>query len=743
MSYLRMRAALLTAAALFPSMATAQESPATDRTSIADIVVTAQRRSASLYDVPAAVSAVDANTLERGGGLDTRKLQFAVPGLVVTHETGLNTQVYIRGVGNNISGIGASNSVATYVDGVYIPNSLQVLQSFNDVERIEVLKGPQAVLYGRNATGGAINVISRAPSFDVTGEGEASYGNYDAYMIRGTVSGPIIPEKLAVRVAGVTSYHRGYDVNAFNNKDIDREKVYGLRGSILANLSEHVSLTWRGDYSYLRTADYLKAVNPDANYYILSSPSQYIPDPRRVYNDTQGKATMHDIGTNATLKIETGIGDITTVGSYRNFKSGPNYSDLNSLSIPFVENGRANSTSRRGERFGSKSTYLETYLASNKWGPVSLIAGVNYFHEDATNANRAFTNVASANDRFGKTKAYAAYGDVTLAISDRLSVSAGLRYSTEKRFYEQRALNPVTLVETGRVSNRATFKDWSPRAGVEFRPSDGQLFYFNYTTGFKSGGFNEGNPLDDFLPESIKSYEAGWKGRLGSDIRVSLSGFYYDYKDLQISRFNTQTSTREITNAGSATLYGLDAEALWQATSRLRLTGSLSLLHSEYGTLILCDAVTVACTITQGGRTVINPAGQKDYKGTELARAPKATASATVNYELPLDEIAEASGKLSFFVRGSYRSKMNFGPFGLPVHEGDAYFLLDGEIRYSAPSDWYVAIYGNNLTNEFIEANLPTSSASFSPTGVLLANAARFVRPAPPRTYGVRVGIKF
>jgi iron complex outermembrane receptor protein len=708
---------------------------------VSEVVVTAQRRAVDIQEVPAAISVVGGEALERAGVTDVKNLQFQVPGLLVSQETALNTQVYIRGVGNNIGGIAASNSVSTFVDGAYVPNSLQAIQAFNDVERIEVLKGPQAVLYGRNATGGALNVISRAPSFTFGGNAEVSYGNYDAYSVRASVSGPLVEDELAARISVLSTHHRGYNINlADGGNPIDDEFVTGVRGALMARLGENVTATLRADYSRTRTADYLKATNLDGYTYALTpeARAQYVEHVRKVYNDVPGRALHKDRGVNLNLRYAAPFGDITSVSSFRGFKSGPNFSDLNSLSVANVINGVPNFTSRVGEEFASDSIYQEVYVATDATKRLNGILGANYFYEDASNYNRARAATFTANDRFGKTKAWAAYADFRFALTEQVTLGAGVRYSEEDRTYRQNVLNAATLQVTRTTSNAATYKKTTPRVGVEFRRTEGELWFVNYTTGFKSGGFNEGDPLDDFDPESIWAIEGGVKKEFGRSLIFNVSGFYYDYKDLQVSRFLPSINARQITNAGSAKLYGVDMELVWRVSEQLRVSGGLSLLHTKYGSIILCSDFEVACTITVNGVAQANPVGSIDYGGNELARAPKASGQLAVDYDVPV-----GAGELSLHAALTYRSKMNFGPFAFDVHEGPSYVLLNGEVRYSPTANWYVAVWGNNLTDKLVVVNVPTAGSLWRPNGTLLGTATRLVRPGPPRTYGVRLGVSF
>ncbi len=693
-----------------------------------DIVVTAMRRETSLQNVPASIAALSSSQLEKSGITDSGGLQYQVPGLMIAKDSGQQAQIYIRGVGNNLQGISAGNSVATYVDGVYVPNSIQVFQEFNDVERIEVLKGPQATLYGRNATGGAINIISSDPSFTASGKGDISFGNYNAFTARASINAPIVDDTLALRVSVQSAYHKGYNENIYLGQRMQGQSSTGVRAALRWKVSPDFEAILRADYSNSNNTDYLKIRNPKSWWYLISPVDQYVDDPRKVMGDVGAAQPIENDGQSLHLRWDTGIGTIKSVTSRRHFDSGPTFLDLDQVALPpGIVNGRPYQGSYLGDITASTSYYHETYLATDTSKPLRAILGFNYFHEDAREFQYQYAGGLSSYDRHGKTDAYSLFVDASLDVSPQFTISAGLRYSDEKRDYSQLRIIPAVPL----ISNKASWDSFSPRVGVEYRPNDDVLLYANATSGFKSGGFNLQNPLNPFKPEKIWSYEGGIKASLfDRKLRTSLSGFYYSYKDIQVSQ-TLANLQRVVTNAGTAKIWGLDAEGSWAATPELRLTFGLSLLHSEYGSAILCDAVIGPCASANAPALV-------DVKGNRLPRAPGTTGSIAVDYTAP-GEVA--GGELSLHLDAAYRSRTYWTPFEFKAHSVDPQWMTNAQVRYDR-GNWYVAGYVQNIFDVLYVSN-GIGSGKLSTANGLIGEPAVFDRYAAPRTYGIRIGFSY
>lgn len=699
----------------------------------ADIVVTGLRRSATAQNTAAAIEVLSAEKLEKTGVQGTATLQFQTPGLLVSQDLGLQTQVYIRGIGSNLQGIAVSNSVSTYLDGVYLPNTTQSNQSFSDVERIEVLKGPQATLYGRNATGGAINIVTKEPAADMEASADISYASYNDLTIRGSISGPVVDDKLLARVSVQYQQRDGYYKNLYKGTRIANLLISGIRGAIKYIPTDNLDIIIRGDYTYSESGDFLK-LKPATSVYYAGNPQYYTPESRSVYYDIDPYQPAKDYGFSGTLRWTTPIGKITSITSNRIYDVGPIFYDSDQVPVPgtYFPNG----VGTKGTNIRSNSFYHETYLSTDESRAFSAIVGGTYFHEKASEFKRILgPNLVQRNtytDRFSKTKAYSAYVDAKLNVG-QFSIVGGIRYTSEDKSYDFYRIDPVGLP----TFSKRTDKKWSPRIGVEFRPRDGLLLYATATSGFKSGGFNTDVPTNSFGPESIWSYEGGFKSTL-LDNRVRLNGsfFYYDYKDIQVLQYLTVNGVISpiITNAGTAKLYGSDLTLDVRAADNFNIGGGLSYLHSEFGSSLFCDPLRGSCTNA-------NPALRPFFnvEGNRLPRAPKISANIYADYKIDV-----GSGDVTLHGDASYRSRTYYTVFQNPIYAADGFWLLGANVRYTNNAGWFAEVFGQNLTDKLAITQIINSSPLRNPsTGVILyGTPARFERYSPPRVVGVRVGVK-
>lgn len=692
-----------------------------------EILVTAERRETSAQDISAAIQVISGDSLAEVGIVDTENLQVRVPGLVTSRLGGPTQRPYLRGIGNDLYGIASGNSVATYVDGVYVPNSTQSFQAFNDLERIEVLKGPQAVLYGRNATGGTIVITSKKPEFTFGANGDISYGNYNDFQVRAGVTGPI-SEKVAVRVAAQYLDRDGFGKNLPSGKDQDFFKNLAIRASVLAELTENLTALVAVDYSDLKTGDYVKTPNPDAWNY-QATVGQYIEDPWLRYGNHDSYAPLKDAGIRLRLDWKTGIGDITSITSYRKFKYGPFFYDNDDvgmpLSLPTVPPFVLGELWVNGSVQESKQFSHETYLATDPNAPLSMIVGASVFLETAEERQRSIFFAYRYSDRFLDNPAYAAYADFKYKLSDTLTLNAGARYSYEKKDY---SLTPLIVDAAGNITGegvtlagKSSWKQFTPRFGVEFRPGDDILLFATATRGFKSGGFNTDDPTNEFSPEDIWSYEGGFKAQWGG-LTTNLSAFYYDYSNLQVQQVLLPSGKSIVTNAASAKIYGLDGEIAWRVSDSFRVGTTFAVMHSEYGDLTLFnDLLAVPTNVS--------------VKGNTLKRAPKLTALTYADYRTPI-----GSGELSVHGEAAYRSRTYYTPFQDTPHSQPGFWLFNANIKYSFADDRHsISVFGQNLTNKLYATSIEDVARFLGP----LDGAPLYTHYGPPRTYGVRYGFKF
>lgn len=727
---------LLAAGGAAAQEATADQ-PAATTSEVEEVIVTALRRGTSIQDTAASVQAFSAERLEKLNVGNTDMLQTQVPGLIAGVTSGMQTQTYMRGIGNNLTGIAASNSVATYIDGVYIPNAIQAASPFSDTERIEVLKGPQATLYGRNATGGAINIITKEPTLDPSLSASVSVGNYKAYNAQMSINGPIYGDKIAGRLSLMSQEHEGYATNLYLGTHPGGDQQMGVRAAVKFFVTDDFDILLRADHRNIQTGDYVKAAGPLSYIYVTATiPNQYVPDARKFYGEMRSEQPGEDTGGSIRFKWSSAAGELTSVTSNRRFYSGPAYADFDGIVGTHLGTARSELA---GEKTSSNQFYHETYLSTPDEYRLQAVIGANYFfHDSIAEVRRITTHPIVGNARrILSNVAWAGFVDLGFDLTPQWRLIGGARYSHEETDYSQLVRVTVQSRPPGFTENSQSWNSISPRVGIEWRPREGRLYYLTATSGFKAGGFNESAPLNPFEPEKIWSYEAGAR-TTWADGRVRANGsvYYYDYTDLQVSTTKPITLERLVDNAESATLYGLDLELDANVTDQLTTGARLSLLHSEYGNLILCDGIVGPCIAPP------NDSGFVNVEGNTLYSAPKVSFSTYADYEFTLPNVP---GEFSLHGDAFYRSQVYFNQFEREDQGDPGTWILNAQVGYQSESFWNLSAYITNITDEDLMhsavsfGSLRLGSAPNVPIGVSLV-AARY---APPRLFGVRLGVEF
>jgi iron complex outermembrane receptor protein len=723
-----------------------------NRNVLEEIVVTAVRRETSLQDTSASLVVLSGQRIDDLGVNDTENLQVVVPGLVTSHLNGTVQRPYIRGIGNDLYGIASGNSVATYVDGVYIPNSSQVFQNFHDVDRVEVLKGPQAVLYGRNATGGTILIHTKDPEFTPSFDSAVSYGNYDAVRLNAALTGPLVSDTLAGRISILYSDREAYGKNLPSGEGQDFAENLDLRASLLASFSPNLTANLAFDYSEFKTGDFVKSTNTDSwSYQLTGGLDNYIADPRKRIANLDSKDKLLDRGVSLTLEWATGIGDITSITSYRNFEQGPRTRDNDgvgtpddpNLAIPLDPPIVLGQLREIGTAQESKQFSQEVFLATPTDRRLQAIVGANYFHEDVREDDR--------NDFFGlqfleenlENPAYSVYADFVYELSDKFTLLAGGRYSSEEKDYDVTPLltdDAANIIGRGAtVAGSESWEKFTYRLGFEYRPKDDLLLYFTATDGFKSGGFTSEDPTNTFKPEKLYSYEAGVKATWGAGLTTNLSAFFYDYQDLQVQQVQIPEGISIVSNASSAELWGVDGEVLFrpEAIDNFQVGLRFAVENSEYGDLVLYnDLIPGPQTIVdENGNTIKNPDTHVNVQGNTLKRAPELTGTLFFDAEFAL-----GSGTLSIHPELFYRSRTFHTPFQDTPHSQPSFYLLNANVTYTFDGgNQYFSLYGQNLTDELYATSIEDVNCCIGP----IIGAPLWTHFGPPRIYGVRYGYRF
>ncbi len=768
--------ALVNAIALIPTGASAQDNPA--GADAPEIVVTAQRRDERSVDVPISVTTLGNDQLATANVnalSDTAKL---TPGLRFDTQ-GPGMQPTIRGVGTAISTSGAGPNVAIYVDGFFQANANAADLQLMKVRNIQVLKGPQGTLFGRNTTGGAILVTSADPSTNTSGEVKLQYGRFNAltaqaYMTTG------LSENLAFDIEGLYRRGDGYftDILGKNNK-VGKYENWSIRAGLKAQISDNVSLLVR--YSHTENNDpttqlvniyvdksgsagFLDKVSAAgrAFYGVQSSKGLALAGfyfPASTYTTKPGEIALDALTDNhvkidsiqATLKADLGFADLTSYTQWRK-DSAPYHGDLDATAIPAF-----------GILVGiyDKTISQEFLLNSKPGSRLQWTAGLNYFqYEDTWNpVNASFGGAPFI--RFGgsgtTTKSVAAFLDATYQVSDKLFITAGARYSHDEVGNSYFLTNPFTFSYTGPqgqpvcfVANcSAPFPDQTrvavntlknntvtPRFVIRFKPSEETSIYASYTRGYKAGLLNVGGLSQQTIkPETINAFETGVKFD-NRTFSFEAAGFYYDYKNLQVSSY--QAGAAQITNAASSEIYGLEAQFRYRMSSAFTVNGGGAWTHARYKSFknapyyTWCDPAAAAGTamwcvpIALGGS---GPGGiiqaSTDASGYKMQRSPEFSGNIGASYGFDVAQgKATLSGNLyytsSFFADPEQQFKQN------------GYALLSLRAQWVDPSERFtVAVYGDNVTNKRYE-----SQVLFTTLGI--GNVW-----APPATYGVSLGVKF
>lgn len=725
---------------------TANNSVAT--VSLEEVVVTATKRAQSISQIPASISAVSADDLEARGQRDLSDLSGAVPGLQVAPDN-TDISITIRGVGHSLFSPAAENSVALHLDGVYLSRPADAQVAFFDVDRVEVLRGPQGTLYGRNATGGAINIVSNAPTRDFSGETTLGVGNYGRTDIEAIVSGPLA-ENVLGRL-GVFCHERwdGFGKNLYTGNDVDTLHECGGKAALQLTPSDKLKLLARLDYYHANDSNGLYHYVGPINQPYPGAPTlpQLLganPTPSNVRNiDSQIDPNRYANIWGSSLEGSYELSDSLTVKSLSAYRrTVSDYTvDLDGSSLPiwgpFTLNADSHQVSQELQLHW-QTDYVYAVLGAYYFDEVThshlfidsyLNSGIPSFHIPTIFPSPfgVFTQNAALN-----TTATAIFGNADWKVTDRFHLGVGLRYSQESKHnvgYEIAFFpGPINGVDEGRRSHGVT-----PQFTAQYKLTDNLNIYGNVGRGFKSGEFIAGTP-QYALPEFLWSYEGGVKGSLFNGmLSGSADAFYYDYTNFQIERLATPFTYLE--NAPKGILKGIEAEGQVRLPMGLRLDGNITFLKSE-----IKDFITQNPDL-QGSPTV-------NLTGNRFPYAPSTTINLGLEKSFAFGNFGNGVLRVDFqhvtdTFEDVYDSRStDFRP---------AYSLWNASYRHTFNSGWSALLWGKNLTNKLVYMNTLTDaipdlivptlpSVKFPPypdASLQLANLNE------PRTYGINVQYKW
>ncbi len=726
-----------------------------------EIIVTAERREESNQHVPMAITAVSRDTAERVGVTDTQSLAGLVPGLTFNRQTNASVP-FLRGVGTPVGQSGDEPSVALYIDDVYMPAGAASVANFNSIEHIEVEKGPQGTLFGRNATGGVVQIFTRNPTPRPELEVRVGYGNYDTWLADAYANSPLSEHVLANVAVYWSNQAAGWGKNQTTGLPTFRFRDNGGRVKVLWTPTEGTGVLVSLDFN--RTVfqqplgfqawpgtgslDPLPPFHPGG-----------LPPAPGYYDLTENfNSGANDRQYGASLKLTQTLdwGRIVSISAYRDTR-GDSRIDQDSGSLPIVNVGLTN--------FETTFTQ-ELQLLSRQDSRVSWIGGVFYLDDKTGYAPLHFTGDAFTPlpfvDSYGTqaTQSWALFAQATAAIQANTHLTAGARYTQDNR--EMRAAAVFGGGAATPAPNSPQSKTWSNpswRVTLDHQLTHDVMGYLAYNRGFKSGLFNTvvlaGSPIDKPVdPEKLDSYALGLKSELFDHrLRFNLEGFYYDYKNIQVEEI--LTGVTHITNAAKATIKGLDLEISAMPTERLTLTAALEGLQGHYdsfpdGTFYVYNAVLGGNCIFAvapppapapcGGDVVppnYNPStGHWDLKGNHTVQTPPFSANLMALYAMP-SAIGRFDFNVSWAHSGNYFVSADNGlgqilPSSSRNTMQGLLNVVNASLGWSSTgAKWQARLWVKNLTDlkYWSYADLQAFATQYS--------------PASPRTYGVIVTKRF
>lgn len=747
-----MKSALLAGAAwsAASTLAMAQDAPAQDdATALDDIVVTARRTEESLQRTPLAISAFSGEDLENRGAQQVLDLQGSVPNLnIVQGRASSNaTNIYIRGIGQPDALQTFDPAVGVYVDDVYYSRIRGTQFDLLDLERVEVLRGPQGTLYGKNTIGGALKLVSRRPGQEWRARASAAYGDYNMFDVQGAVSGPIT-DSLAFGVSALRSTRDGYVTNPVTGAEYNDKDTTALRATLAWDPMSNLRVDLTADYS---NDDAGLTVGQATNSLIGSSGQTIVavPNPLPGYDfrtvvdpDLPNETRLESRGISANIALD--ISDSLTLRSITAFRK-LNTDDY----IDFDATPREVTSALVAVDQEQFSQELQLTYES---GPITAVAGLYYLNEDVSSHQEAYADDLLGplflNSRFLRTvddtletTSTAVYGNVSYALTDQFRVSAGVRYTEEEKDYVRTTSTFFSALPAFNATFPfrppvAEYDDTSIMVSADYQITPDVLLYGRFAQGFKSGGYNgranSAAEATEYAPETADTYELGIKSTL-ADNRVRLNGaiFRTSYQDFQarVSGLETDPITNlpvavlSVINAGELEIEGAEIEAVARVTDAFTVDAQIGYLDANYE-----EFRDARFTATGGSRAFQTP-----------AFSPEWTARYGAEYRFELDYGAT----VTVGAAARYRSRMALAvdntlvnsQVQLPGVFQEAYWLYDARAVWTDASERYsLGLYGQNLTDETYR----TDAQEFSSVGGI-----RTAYYGAPRTVMLKATVRY
>jgi len=680
-----------------------------------EVIVTATKGGATnLQQTPLAISAFSGDQLAQAMATNVRDLTSTVPNLSISQSTSF-AEIYIRGVGSNNTGNGSDPDVTVQVDGIYYARPFTQFADFLDVDRVEVLRGPQGTLYGRNAVGGTINVVSRQPSDTFRAEEQLTLGNYGEVQEQAYVSGPILPGTLQFSVAADYERHDDYLENIGSGNNVFGQNEGGMRAQLRWEGASNLNATTRLDFhiaSYdLENFDELTAPLPPSLVAEGALNNTIYGDYTKVALNSPQYANVATYGV--AEEVNFAFSDALSLKSLSAYRKSTNYghvdSDYTNLNIASVFQGE------------DEDQMTQEFNLVGRYGPADFVTGLYYFHENdqsSTYVARPEVDLKIGIPPLTHTNSEAAFAQGTYHITDEVSVIAGARYTMEQKqmYQDYNYTNLTTGAPTGTPASifnlDRDYSAFTPKGGINWQALENLLLYTSVTKGYKSGGYNyvaSSAAAAAFEPEKLLSYEAGEKSDwLDHRLRVNVTGFIYHYQDLQVNQL-ISPGVVSISNAADASVKGAELEITALPVSGLQLVANLSKLDARYSSYPNAPLAAALGT------------GTIDATGHYLDAAPPYSVFVSAQYEWGV-------GTASIFVRSEYswQDRVFYDPSNFLSQSQGAYGLLNLYGGYKWTNGWQAQLWGKNVTDK--EYLFGTVANGPVPSG----------EAGAPRTFGVR-----
>jgi iron complex outermembrane receptor protein len=704
-----------------------------------EIVVTAQKRDQLMQDVPIALSVVTAADIENRSIADFSELTQLMPNTAIDQSIASIPAISIRGVSSNVNNIGIESGVGVAVDDVFLGRPSMFSTNLIDIERVEVLRGPQGTLFGKNTIGGLVNIVTRKPSMQGEGSVDLTYGERDLAQVRGFVNGPLVVDRLAGKVSFTVRQQDGWVRNRNPQADdLHGTEFWGARGQLLGQFGD--------GGSWLLSAEYSEDDAPENYLDVFSGPlTAFDGDPfdRSIETSENDRFTREIYGISMKVDWTWGELDLVSVTAARGIDwTGHNDQDYSSVRL--FETGRTEEQEQISQEFRllggdeSFSWIAGLYYFSqtqDAQGPLILDSDLPLFFGITNPADPLFPIWQTYQERANTissidTDSFAAFFSGTWAPGDRWSLTAGARFTDEEKDFAYEQTNevfelfpgvPVNLIggffpAVPPVTDNLGDSDWSGDLSVSYSFSDRVSMYGKVSRGFKAGGFD--STLSEspdpgslkFTAETLVSYELGFKSMLAGDrVRFNAAAFHYDYSDKQEQFFNG--SVFIINNAAEAAIDGLELDVLARLTSSLTLGATLGIQDGSY------DAY-------------LDPNSGIDYSGNDLPKVADRSAALTMQYERAL------ANDWTWMLRAdaAYLDEMFLQPDNDPGFIAESSTLVNARMSLSSPGDRYsFAVWAKNaLDEDYIRAKQANPALATEWTGL-----------NPPRTWGLEFRMNF